>query len=279
MADEEKNLISITKRKLIPFKTLTTFSQNTNNYHLNIKLDNVAQEVPVALIYNGIAHSVMMCTPCDLEDFALGFSLAENIIQNPSQIYSIDFEETCQGIEIHIELATRNFVELKQKRRSLTGRTGCGICGTEQLQQVLKPLHPLPCKLKLNLEQLNTCLNTFNQAQILHHQTGATHAAAFFSPDNKMLAIREDIGRHIALDKLLGWHAKHQHPQGFVLISSRASYEMVQKIATCGIEALIAISACTELAIQIAEQVDMTLIGFARENRGNIYVGEKRCLV
>ncbi|VEJ08735.1 formate dehydrogenase accessory sulfurtransferase FdhD [Actinobacillus delphinicola] len=281
MTNGGKTLISITKRELISFKVLTNSLQNTNNSHPSYQLveqsDNIAQEIPVALIYNDIAHTVMMCSPSDLEDFAIGFSLTENIIQSPKEIYGIDIEETCQGIEINIELATRCFVNLKERRRSLTGRTGCGICGTERLQQVLKPLTPLPHNDKLNLTLLNHCLEIFNQKQIMREATGATHAAAFFTLNGEFLAIREDIGRHIALDKLLGWHARNGSPQGFILVSSRASYEMVQKAASCGIEILVAMSAATELAIDVAKKANLTLIGFARPYRASIYTGEERC--
>lgn len=274
-------MISISKRELISFKVLTNSLQNTNNSHPSYKLvtqfDDIAQEVPVALIYNGIAHTVMMCSPSNLEDFAIGFSLTENIIQSPKEIYGIDIEETCQGIEIYIELATRCFVDLKAHRRSLTGRTGCGICGTERLQQVLKPLAPLPTTTKLDLKLLNGCLDIFNQQQSLRQATGATHAAAFFSLEGDLLALREDIGRHIALDKLLGWHARNGAPKGFILVSSRASYEMVQKTATCGIEVLVAMSAATDLAIEVAKNVNLTLIGFARPYRASIYTGDARC--
>ncbi|MDU5696308.1 MAG: formate dehydrogenase accessory sulfurtransferase FdhD [Haemophilus parainfluenzae] len=225
------------------------------------KQDSLAAEVPVSLVYNGIAHTVMMCSPQDLEDFALGFSLAEGIIEKKADIYGIDMVEVCNGIEVQIELSSRQFVALKDHRRTLTGRTGCGICGTEQISQVYKKLPKLDRTFQFNLNLL------------------ATHAAAFFDLSGNLLAIREDVGRHVALDKLIGWHAKQNQPQGFVLVSSRASYEMVQKSVACGIELLVAISAATDLAVNMAEQHNLSLIGFARPGKANIYAGKERLVL
>ena len=201
---------------------------------LQEKEDFLAVETPVSLVYNGISHAVMMCTPQDLEDFALGFSLTEGIIDKPTDIYGIDVLEVCNGIEVQIELSSRKFMALKEHRRNLTGRTGCGICGTEQLNQVYKNFPQLACTFQFNINLLDDCLRTLQIHQQLGRQTGATHAATFFDLQGNMLAIREDVGRHVALDKLLGWHAKADKPQGFVLVSSRASYEMVQKMIACG---------------------------------------------
>ena len=208
----------------------------------------------------------------------MGFSLTEGIIDKPADIYGIDIEEVCNGMEARIELATRCFVALKDHRRTLTGRTGCGICGAEQIQQVYKNVAKLDRTLTFNICQFDICLQQLYEAQELGKQTGSTHAAAFFSAEGKLLAIREDVGRHVALDKLLGWHAKVDKPQGFIVVTSRASYEMVQKTVSCGIEMLIAISAATDLAVQMAEQYNLTLVGFAREGRATIYSGKERLL-
>lgn len=273
-------MTQITKMKIGFFKKLTNLQQIENNSQLSQFLQQkeeiLAVEIPVALVYNGISHTVMMCTPTDLEDFAYGFSLTEKIIDKPTDIYGIDIVESCYGIELHIELATRCFVRLKELRRTLTGRTGCGICGSEQLEQVTKKLAKLDRTLQFNLNLLDCCLDKIQQAQQLGMQTGSTHAAAFFTAEGELLAIREDVGRHVALDKLLGWYANSNQPQGFVMVTSRASYEMVQKVASSGIEMLVAISASTQLAVQIAMDTDLTLIGFARQGRANIYHGEER---
>ncbi|MFU2088784.1 formate dehydrogenase accessory sulfurtransferase FdhD [Avibacterium avium] len=266
----------ITKSPIIFFKKLTNSQQKGNDFLLEEREDHLAVETPVALVYNGISHTVMMCSPQDLEDFALGFSLTEGIIEKPADIYGIDVEETCNGIEVQIEIATRCFVALKERRRTLAGRTGCGICGTEQLDQIHKNLPILHCTYVLDISLLDDCLKKLHSAQQLGQQTGSTHAAAFFDLQGNLLAIREDVGRHVALDKLLGWHATQPTQQGFVLISSRASYEMVQKVVSAGIECLVAISAATALAVQQAKQSQLTLIGFAREGRATVYTGKER---
>ncbi|MFZ7216406.1 formate dehydrogenase accessory sulfurtransferase FdhD [Avibacterium avium] len=266
----------ITKSPIIFFKKLTNSQQKGKDFLLEEREDNLAVETPVALVYNGISHTVMMCSPQDLEDFALGFSLTEGIIEKPADIYGIDVEETCNGIEVQIEIATRCFVALKERRRTLAGRTGCGICGTEQLDQIHKNLPILHRTYVLDISLLDDCLKKLHSAQQLGQQTGSTHAAAFFDLQGNLLAIREDVGRHVALDKLLGWYAKQPTQQGFVLISSRASYEMVQKVVSVGIECLVAISAATALAVQQAKQSQLTLIGFAREGRATVYTGKER---
>lgn len=266
------------------FRKPTSLSPHDNDYSLSSqarvepieKIENVVKEVPVALVYNGISHTVMMCTPSHLEEFALGFSLTEGIIQQPKDIYHIDIVEVCNGIEVQIELSSRCFMQLKQYRRSMVGRTGCGICGTEQLAQINKNFAKVDRSLSIHFNLLDPCLQQLEQAQQLGQQTGATHAVAFFNPQAQLLAIREDVGRHVALDKLLGWHARQSKPQGFILTTSRASYEMVQKTVSCGIELLLAISAATDLAIQMATQSDLTLIGFTRFGRATVYCGKER---
>ena len=269
----------ITKRTISFIKKLTNTKPIGNSITVSEKQDSLAKEVPVALVYNGISHTVMMCSPRDLEDFAMGFSLTEGIIDKPADIYGIDIEDVCNGMEARIELATRCFVALKDHRRTLTGRTGCGICGAEQIQQVYKNIAKLDHTLTVNAAQLDACLQKLYDAQELGKQTGSTHAAGFFSIAGELLAIREDVGRHVALDKLLGWHAKAGKPRGFLLVTSRASYEMVQKTVSCGIEMLIAMSAATDLAVQMAEQYDLTLVGFAREGRATVYSGKERLAI
>lgn len=249
------------------------------SFSINNKQDNLISEVPVALVYNGISHTVMMCTPQDLDDFALGFSLAEGILFNKKELYGLDIVESCNGIEIQMEISTRRFVELKEKRRSMAGRTGCGICGVEQLEQVQQDCKNFAKNHRLqhiSPHIFDHCLPQLEQAQVLAQETGASHAAAFFTPQGEILAIREDVGRHVALDKLLGWHAKENNPLGFVFVTSRASFEMVQKCLACGIEMLCAISATTEMAQQIAEENGFSLLAFTRKGKATIYSGEQR---
>lgn len=275
----ENNLSLITK---IPANKL--FVEN-NSFLIQPISDFLIKEVPVALVYNGISHTVMMCTPHDLADFALGFSLAENILQHPNQLYGLDIIERLdcqgkpQGIEIQLEIASRPFMQLKEKRRTMAGRTGCGICGVEQLAQVQQSTQNFPKSDRLHGVDpriFDRCLSQLEHQQQLAQQTGASHAAAFFSPTGELLAIREDVGRHVALDKLLGWHAKAGNPLGFVFVTSRASFEMVQKCLACGVEMLCAISATTEMAHQLAQAHDFTLLAFTRQGKATLYAGNKR---
>ncbi|MBF0750601.1 MULTISPECIES: formate dehydrogenase accessory sulfurtransferase FdhD [unclassified Pasteurella] len=245
---------------------------------LETKNDFLAVEIPVSLVYNGISHAVMMCSPQDLEDFALGFSLTEGIIDSPLDIYGIDVIEVCNGIEVQIELSSRQFMALKEHRRNLTGRTGCGICGAEQLNQVYKNFPKLDRTFQFDVSLLDNCLAILQENQQLGKQTGATHACAFFDLQGNLLAIREDVGRHVALDKLIGWYVSAGKPSGMILTSSRASYEMVQKVIACGVEMLVAISAATDLAVNMAKRHHLTLVGFARTGKGNIYNGEERLI-
>ncbi|MEI9747208.1 formate dehydrogenase accessory sulfurtransferase FdhD [Moellerella wisconsensis] len=239
--------------------------------------DWVAEEIPVALIYNGISHVVMMATPKDLEDFAIGFSLSEGIIQSRQEIRGIDLSPSCNsGIEVNIELSSRRFMELKQHRRNMAGRTGCGICGTEQLSEIFKPIEPLPFTQKFSLSQLDQALSQLSKVQEIGALTGCTHAAAWITSDGELTAGCEDVGRHVALDKLLGMKSRLNWQQGAVLVSSRASYEMVQKAASCGVEILFGVSAATALAIEVAEKSNLTLVAFCRQGRATILTHAQR---
>lgn len=255
------------------------FTHIADQLQWNELADKLIREVPVALVYNGISHTVMMCTPQDLADFALGFSLAEGILQDKSELFGLDILESCNGIEVQMEISSRRFMALKEKRRSMAGRTGCGICGVEQLEQVQQDCKNFAKSNHLhsvNPQILDRCLTQLETAQQLAKETGASHAAAFFSPEGEMLAIREDVGRHVALDKLLGWHAKAGAPLGFVFVTSRASFEMVQKCLACGIEMLAAISATTEMAVRIAQENAFTLLAFTRQGKSTVYSGIER---
>ena len=180
---------------------------------------------------------------------------------------------------MQLEISTRRFVELKEKRRSMTGRTGCGICGVEQLEQIKQSCNLAKKSDRLsNINPLifNHSLEQLEQAQQLSKETGASHAAAFFSPEGKLLAIREDVGRHVALDKLIGWYVANNEPLGFVFVTSRASFEMVQKCVAAGIEMLCAISATTEMAAKMAQENGFSLLGFTRKGKATVYSGVNR---
>lgn len=239
--------------------------------------DVVAEEVPVALIYNGISHAVMLATPRDLEDFALGFSLAEGILSHPKELYGIETVTQSAGIELRMEIATERFHQLKEKRRSMTGRTGCGLCGAESLAQALR----FPGAVNLSQQTFSPAailkaLTEASKNQPLQAETGATHASFWVSSEGEVELVREDVGRHNALDKLLGAKARSDNKSGFVLTTSRASYEMVQKSAVAGVAMLVAISAPTGLAIRMAEQCGITLVGFARPEQYVVYTHPQR---
>ncbi|MFP1750122.1 formate dehydrogenase accessory sulfurtransferase FdhD [Lonsdalea quercina] len=238
--------------------------------------DWLAEEVPVALVYNGISHVVMMASPKDLEAFALGFSLSEGIIQSPKDIYGIDVVPACHGIEVQIELSSRRFAGLKARRRAMEGRTGCGVCGVEQLEEIGRPIAPLPFTQTFSLSRLASSLARLPDIQLVGQRTGCTHAAAWISPEGSLLGGCEDVGRHVALDKLLGMRARQPWQQGAALVSSRASYEMVQKSALCGVEILFAVSAATALAVDVAHRSQLTLVGFCRPGRATVYTHPQR---
>ncbi|MBE3288817.1 formate dehydrogenase accessory sulfurtransferase FdhD [Enterobacter cloacae complex sp. P31C] len=243
--------------------------------------DFLAEEVPVALVYNGISHVVMMASPKDLELFAIGFSLSEGIIAHPQEIYGMDVVQACNGLEVQIELSSRRFMGLKERRRALAGRTGCGVCGVEQLNDIGKPVVPLPFTQTFNLAHLDRALEHLNDVQPIGQLSGCTHAAAWVLPSGDIAGGHEDVGRHVALDKLLGRRARESDvwQQGAALVSSRASYEMVQKSAMCGVEILFAVSAATTLAVDVAERCNLTLVGFCKPGRATIYTHPQRLIV
>ena len=243
--------------------------------------DFLAEEIPVALVYNGISHVVMMASPKDLELFAIGFSLSEGIIAHPQEIYGMDVVQACNGLEVQIELSSRRFMGLKERRRALAGRTGCGVCGVEQLNDIGKPIIPLPFTQTFNLAHLDRALEHLNDVQPIGQLSGCTHAAAWILPSGNIAGGHEDVGRHVALDKLLGRRARESNvwQQGAALVSSRASYEMVQKSAMCGVEILFAVSAATTLAVEVAERCNLTLVGFCKPGRATIYTHPQRLII
>ncbi|HEY9120037.1 MAG TPA: formate dehydrogenase accessory sulfurtransferase FdhD [Marinobacter sp.] len=237
--------------------------------------DQVAEEVPVAMVYNGISHAVMMASPWNLEDFALGFSLTEGILDHPAQLFDLEVVISEEGILVEMHIAGECFARLKQQRRSMTGRTGCGLCGTESLSHAVRPIQKVCAHALPDDEAIQTALLELREHQPLQLATGATHGAAWCDSDGQIRLVREDVGRHNALDKLVGARIAtdglNAFDNGFVLVSSRASFEMVQKCASVGIRCLVAVSAATALAIRQANEAGMTLIGFARPGRHVIY--------
>jgi FdhD protein len=234
--------------------------------HWTKEQDQLAVEVPVALEFNDVSHAVMLATPCDLESFALGFALSEGIVDSRAEFRGAAVEESELGITVHCEISGQAFLKLKQRRRNMTGRTGCGLCGVESLAQVFRPLPAVPAGSAIALPAMRAALKSLATLQPLNRLTGSMHAAAWSTPDGRLQHVCEDVGRHNALDKLIGMMAERDlsYQHGFLLITSRASVEMVQKAATVGIANLIAISAPTALAVKTAQAAGMTLLAFAR---------------
>lgn len=255
------------------------------NDTLTTAMDDIAEETAIALVYNGISHVVMMSTPSDLFDLAIGFSLSEKIVDDASEILDISATKQALGIEVNITVSNRAVWRLKQQRRNMTGRTGCGLCGAESLQQAMKNQQTTITggqKNKKAPRELSELTNLAIQKAVvdlqahqpLQQMTGAVHAAAWCDENGNIKLIREDIGRHNALDKLIGALSASSiviNHSSFLLISSRASYEMISKAQVAGISMLVAVSAPTSLAINIAKNTGMTLVGFARNGRHTIY--------
>lgn len=245
--------------------------------------DCLAEETPVALIYNGVSHAVMLATAQDLEDFALGFSLSEGIVQNTTELYGVEVRVQADGIELHCDIASERFMQLKDRRRTLAGKTGCGLCGAESLSQAMRYPQPLQSETMFSATSIKRGLLAIQAQQLMQKETGATHASAFVLADGTVSIVREDVGRHNALDKLIGALHKARTQQGqqfdgFIITTSRASFEMVQKTATAGVAMLVAVSAPTGLAVRVAEQCGLALVGFARQNRFVVYSHNERIL-
>ncbi|MGL4473319.1 MAG: formate dehydrogenase accessory sulfurtransferase FdhD [Shewanella sp.] len=248
--------------------------RNQRAQHL---VETVASEVRVALIYNGISHVVMMASPMFIKEFAIGFSLSEAIITQLSDIRGIEIETIASGLLVHIEINQRCFMQLKESRRSMAGRTGCGLCGVEQIEQTIKPIVQVSNNKTFNLIHLKTALDNLHHHQTTFNLTGATHAAAMLTATGDISSCFEDVGRHVALDKLIGHIAAHDKANNAaILLTSRASFEMVQKAAMANISIIFAISSATSLAIEIAQQSNITLVGFCRDSRVTIYTHPER---
>lgn len=233
-------------------------------------IDLVAEEIPVALVFNGISHAVMMATPRDLEAFAYGFALTEGIVSSAAAIFDCEVLLHPDSAEVAMTIAQEDFVRLKDRRRALTGRSGCGVCGIDSLEMLdLQPTLIPPSLIAIDLPAaLARASHGLRAHQALMQATGGVHAAAWCAPDGAILYAFEDIGRHNGLDKLIG-HLALQNidmRQGFVFLSSRGSYELARKAARMHIALLATISAPSSLAIKIATQAGMKLVGFCRQD-------------
>ena len=240
--------------------------------------DWIATEVPIALHYNGQPHVVMMATPSDLDDFALGFSLSEGVIAKSSELESIKTRELLEGIDVGSTIPEKRAEAIATRQRNMTGQSSCGLCGTQSLVDAVRQPRAVGKGATVSVKALHRALAALPNQQPVNALTGATHAAAWIDGEGDIVLVREDVGRHNALDKLIGAITQEaiNVGNGAVIISSRASYEMVQKAATVGISIVVAISAATALAIQMAESTGVTLVGYAREDRHVIYTHPQR---
>lgn len=241
------------------------------------ELTSLAAEVPVALIYNGRPHVVMMCTPADLEDFATGFTVTEGIAA-ATDIRRLDVVRYSRGIEVQVEIGADAANALNERGRTLAGRTGCGLCGVETIAEALRELAPVRSALCVSADALARAGEALGDSQVLNRNTHAIHAAGWATAEGSVAVVREDVGRHNALDKTIGalLRAGRDPADGFAIVTSRASYELVQKAAIANIPLLAAVSRPTALAVQVAEQSGITLVGLLRGHSGSIYTHPSR---
>ena len=259
---------------LLPAQTQRTVWRQPRDAQRLEQDDTLATEVPVALQYNGISHAVLLATPTFLEDLAVGFSFTEGIIRDVSDVYDIHIEQDQRGYSIDIEIASACLQQLKQRRRQLAGRTGCGLCGLESLNEVRRELPPVNTPRTLYEQNaIFSALDQLRDQQPLHQITGATHGAGWADQHGAIQVVREDVGRHNALDKLIGQllQQKADTSEGMVVVSSRASFEMVQKTATLGVPILVAVSAPTSYAVQVADELNLMLVAFGRSKQFSVY--------
>ena len=239
----------------------------------------VPEETPVALSYAGTTHAVMMATPADLEDFAVGFSLTEGVIASADEIEHIAIEEAGAGIDIQLRLKDEANRRFEARRRRLAGPVGCGLCGIESIDEAMRSVAPVAAaELVLSSTEISKAVRLLTKQQPMHAETGAVHAAGFYVPGQGIIAAREDVGRHNALDKLAGALTRSgtNGATGIVVITSRVSVEMVQKAAQLGSSMIVAVSAPTALAIRTAEGAGMTLVALARGDEFDIFTRPDR---
>jgi formate dehydrogenase accessory protein FdhD len=233
----------------------------------------VAEEVPVAFVYNGRPHAVMMATPADFEDFAVGFTLSEQVVRDYSEIRNIEVVRHAQGVELQLGIGEDAAARLVERSRNLVGRTSCGLCGVELISDALRDIPPVRGDIVVEWDAIARAESELSAKQALNEGTGAMHAAAWARRDGEVVFVREDVGRHNALDKVIGALARSSEipREGFLVITSRASYELVQKAAIAGVPLIAAVSRPTNLAIRLAESAGLALVGLLREGTANVY--------
>jgi FdhD protein len=234
---------------------------------------SIPEETAVALTYNGGTYAVMMATPQDLEDFAVGFSLSEGVISSPAEIDSLDLVHLDDGIEVRMWLSKRKADRLQERRRYIAGPTGCGLCGIDSISEVMRPAAVVGSGRQFSSEQIMAAMRSVSSRQKLNIETRAVHAAAFWEAVGGIVALREDVGRHNALDKLSGTLARGSvaAAEGIILLTSRVSVEMVQKSAVIGAAVMVSVSAPTALAVRMAEAAGITLVAIARADGFEVF--------
>ena len=234
--------------------------------------------MPVALVYHDVPHVVMLATPADLEDYAVGFTLSEGLVERADEIRGVEVVQGEASADVKISVAWERFTQLLQRRRNLAGRTGCGLCGAETAEDAIRECPAVPAGVTLSAAELHAAMAQLSGRQPINARTGSVHAAAWVVPGEGIKVVREDVGRHNALDKTIGALArvKTDFASGYMLITSRASYEMVQKCATVGIPLLVALSAPTAFAVRLAQRTGLTLVAFARADQHVVYAHPHR---
>lgn len=240
----------------------------------------VPEEVPIALSFAGTTHAVMMGSPADLIDFAFGFSLTEGIVGDVDEIETIEIEEAGEGIDVQIRLRDQANTRFQQRRRRLAGPVGCGLCGIESIDEAMRSVPKVGADFALTPEQITGAVRALSERQPFHRETGAVHAAGFYAPAKGVVAVREDVGRHNALDKLAGALAADgvKGFEGAVVVTSRVSVEMIQKTAAIGAPFILAVSAPTALAIRTAEGAGITLVALVRGDEFDVFTHPGRVL-
>lgn len=238
----------------------------------------IPEETALALTYNGGTYAVMMGTPQNLDDFAIGFSLSEGIVQAPEEISSLEIVDVDDGIELRMWLAEEKAARLNERRRHIAGPTGCGLCGIDSIAEAVRPAAIVARGRSFAPRELMTAMASISPLQPINVETRAVHAAAFWTPAAGIVALREDVGRHNALDKLAGVLAQAKVPtsEGAVLLTSRVSVEMVQKTAAIGAPVMVAVSAPTALAVRMAETAGITLVAVARADGFEVFTHQDR---
>ncbi len=240
--------------------------------------DLIAEEKPVALIYHDVPHVVMLATPADLEDYAYGFTLSEGLVASVDEIRGVEVVQGEASADVRISVAWERFTQLLQRRRNLAGRTGCGLCGAETAEDAIRECPTVPEGVTITAAALHAAITQLSGRQPINSRTGSVHAAAWVVPGSGIQVVREDVGRHNALDKTIGALARAgaDFATGYMLITSRASYEMVQKCATVGVPLLVALSAPTAFAVRLAQRTGLTLVAFARADQHVVYAHPHR---